>query len=251
MSKSFSSFLYGRMVGRGELHVDDPMLLPGWELDQHAAITYDHSLRMSSGLQWHEIALGQDNDQGQLFYNSADPAAYAATKPVIEEPGQVFNYSSGDTMNLASALVRFDNWFDPGWDLESAFSLEFSPDGATPLLGEGVYLSTRGWAALASVYMNGGELNGHQLLSPEWVEYSLTPSATNNNYGAGIWLNLSQSIFPELPPDAFAFLGSFDRYVIAVPSANVVVVRIGFSAQPGDFDMGRFVSNVLELVPSG
>ena len=65
----------------------------------------------------------------------------------------------------------------------------------------------------------------------------------------GIWLNLGQNLFPSLTPDTFAFAGSFDRYVVAVPSRDVVIVRFGFSAQPGDFDMERFVANVLELVP--
>ena len=249
MSKSFGNLLIGRLVARGELLPDDPMLLGDWEQDQRALITYNHSLHMASGLQWHEASLGADNDQGQMLYNSADPVAYAATKPAAQAPGLTFNYSSGDYMNLASALVRYDGWFDPGWDLESSFSLEFSPDGTTPLLGEGVYLTTRGWAALASIYMHGGVLNGNQILSEDWVDYSLMPSSTNYDYGAGIWLNLGQNLFPELPPDAFAFAGSYDRYVVAVPSADVVVVRIGFSAQPDDFAMGRFVSNVLELVP--
>ncbi|MEE2729543.1 MAG: serine hydrolase [Pseudomonadota bacterium] len=249
MSKSFANLLLGRLVGRGAVHQDDAMLLAGWEQDQRALISYDHSLRMNSGLQWHEASLGANNDQGQMLYNSADPAGYAASKPYAQDPEQEFNYSSGDYMNLASALVRLDDWFDPGWDLESAFHMEFSPNGATPLLGEGVYLTTRGWAALASIYMHGGELNGHAILTPDWVNYSLTPGATNYDYGAGIWLNLGQNLFPELPPDAFAFAGSYDRYVVAVPQADVVVVRMGFSTQPDDFKMGRFVSNVLELVP--
>jgi len=38
--------------------------------------------------------------------------------------------------------------------------------------------------------------------------------------------------------------------VVALPAHDVVVVRVGFSAQPGDFDMQRFVLNLLELVPN-
>lgn len=250
MSKSFANLLVGRMMERESLNVEDAMLLPGWDLDQRAAISWDSSLRMSSGLLWHEASLGENNDQGQMFYNTPDPATYAWSKPYSVEPNSVFNYSSGDYMNIATALVRDGaDWFDPGWNLDEDFVLEFSPDGETPLLGEGVYLTTRGWAALASLYMNGGELNGLQVLSPEWVAYSLTPSATNYDYGAGVWLNLGQNLFPSLSPDIFAFAGSYDRYVVAVPSRDVVVVRIGFSAQPNDFDMERFVGNVLELVP--
>ncbi|MEN8670848.1 MAG: serine hydrolase [Ketobacter sp.] len=249
MSKSFANLLVGRLAMQSQLAVQDALLLPGWELDQRAAITWDSSLRMSSGLLWNEASLGDNNDQGQMFYNTADPAAYAAIKPYARELNTTFNYSSGDYMNIASALVRQEQWFDPGWNLDENFVLEFSPDGETPLLGEGVYLTTRGWAALASLYMHEGELNGEPVLSPQWVAYSLTPSVTNYDYGAGIWLNLGQNLFPSLTPDTFAFAGSFDRYVVAVPSRDVVIVRFGFSAQPGDFDMERFVANVLELVP--
>lgn len=250
MSKSFANLLVGRLVDSGAVAVSDAMLLPGWELDQRAAISWDHSLRMSSGLQWHEAALGENNDQGQMFYNSVDPSGYAATKPYSVEPNTRFNYSSGDFMNLATALVQHEGWFDPGWDLGGAFALEYSPDGQYPLLGEGVYLTTRGWAEMATLYMNAGRLGDAQILSPEWVAYTLASSATNSDYGAGIWLNRSQNLFPDLPADTFAFAGSSDRFVVALPAHDVVVVRVGFSAQPGDFDMQRFVLNLLELVPN-
>ena len=105
MSKSFANLLVGRLVDSGAVAVTDAMLLPGWELDQRAAISWDHSLRMSSGLQWHEAALGENNDQGQMFYNNVDPSGYAASKPFSVEPNTRFNYSSGDFMNLATALV--------------------------------------------------------------------------------------------------------------------------------------------------
>ena len=249
MSKSFANLLVGRLAARGVVAVDDALLLPGWDQDQRSLVTWDSSLRMSSGLRWHEAALGPDNDQGQMFYNTADPAAYAASKPLEVAPYSRFNYSSGDYMNVASALVRVPHWFDPGWDLGGPFSLEFAPDGGVPLLAEGVYLTTRGWAGMARLYMNGGRLGEQQILPDQWVTYSLTPSDTNYDYGAGLWLNRGQNLFPDLPPDVFAFIGSYDRYVVAVPAEDVVVVRFGFSHQPGDFDMERFVLNVLELVP--
>ena len=116
------------------------------------------------------------------------------------------------------------------------------------MLAEGLLLTTRGWAALASIYMNNGMLGDQQVVSEEWVEYSLTPSDTNFDYGAGIWLNWGQNFFPDLPTDTIIFAGSYDRYVVAIPSHDLVFVRIGFSSQPGDFDMQRFVGNAMELV---
>ncbi len=246
MSKSFANLLVGRLSDQQKLQVNEPLLLAGWANDARSNITWDHSLRMSSGLLWHEAAIGEDNDQGQMFYNSADPSAYAREKPYSVDPATAFNYSSGDYMNISTALMKQDGWFDPGWSLDQHFALEYSPDGQVPLLAEGVYLTTRGWAAMASLYMHNGQLAGESVLSPQWVDYSLTPSDTNFDYGAGIWLNRGQSLFPLLPPDTFAFIGSYDRYTVAIPQYDLVVVRFGFSAQPGDFDMQEFIVQVIE-----
>jgi len=251
MSKSFANLLVGRLADKGLLDVQQPLPMDAWQQDQRNGIRWHHALRMSSGLQWHEAAIGKNNQQGVLFYASADPSAYAAQQVYAVEPDTLFNYSSGDFMNIATALVdHYNQWFDPGWDLGGAFALEFSPDRRYPLLPEGLSLTTRGWAQMASIYMNQGRLGDQQILSPEWVAYSLTPSVTNFDYGAGIWLNQGQDLYPELPADAFAFLGSYDRFVTAIPSRKVVFVRIGFSAQPGDFASEAFMKQALALLPS-
>lgn len=251
MSKSVANLLVGRLVDQGLLDVNAPLALPAWQQDARAAIRWDDSLRMSSGLVWNEASIGKNNQQGILFYGSADPAAYASASALAVAPGSAFNYSSADFMNVANALVtHYDHWFDPGWNLDGHFALEFAPDGRVPLLPEGVLLTTRGWAQLASLYMNDGKLGEQQILSPEWVEYSLTPTAGNGDYGAGIWLNQEQNLFPQLPSDAFAFLGSYDRFVTAIPSREVIFVRIGFSDQPGDFDMQGFMLQALALLPA-
>ena len=250
MSKSFANLLVGRLVDKGLLDVQQPLALPQWQNDQRNAIRWHHVLRMNSGLQWHEAAIGKNNQQGMLFYGTSDPAGYAAQQPYEAEPDTVFNYSSGDFMNVATALVdQFPGWFDPGWDLGGPFALEFSPNRRYPLLPEGLSLTTRGWAQMATIYMNDGRLGELQILSPEWVDYSLTPSANNYDYGAGIWLNLGLHLYPNLPTDAFAFLGSYDRFVTAIPSRKAVFVRIGFSSQPGDFDSEGFMQQALALLP--
>jgi hypothetical protein len=251
MSKSVANLLVGRLADQGLLDVQQPLPLSAWQNDARNQIRWDNVLRMSSGLQWHEAAIGTNNQQGILFYGSADPSAYAAQSAVATAPDAAFNYSSGDFMNIATALVdNYVNWFDPGWDLGGPFALEFSPDNRYPLLPEGVSLTTRGWAQLATIYMQQGRLGDQQILSPEWVDYSLTPSSTNFDYGAGIWLNRGQNLYPNLPVDAFAFLGSYDRFVAAIPSRKAIFVRIGYSDQPLDFAMEAFMLQALALLPA-
>lgn len=251
MSKSFANLLTGRLADQGLLDVQGVMPMAQWQVDERSAIRWDNSLRMSSGLQWHEAAVGNNNQQGILFYGTADPSGYAASQPYLTVPDTAFNYSSGDFMNIATALVdNYSDWFNPGWDLGGPFALEFSPDNHYPLLPEGVSLTTRGWAQMALLYMNGGMLAGQQILSPQWVDYSLAPSNSNYDYGAGIWLNLGQNLYPNLPADAFAFLGSYDRFATAIPSRNVIFVRMGYSDQPGDFDAEGFMLQALALLPN-
>ncbi len=249
MSKSFGNLLVGRLVDKGVLSVGEPMPIDAWSSDARGLITWDHSLHMSSGLDWHEAAIGKDNHQTQMLYGSADPSLYALDKPVAFAPGTQFNYSSGDFMNVATALVdRYPHWFDPGWDLDGQYSLEFTPDGRYPLLPEGVSLTLRGWAQLIAIYANEGRLGDLQILSPEWVRYSLAPQATNGDYGAGIWLNQGQALFPRLPADAIAFIGAYDRYAVAIPSRKLIFVRIGYSEQPDDFDMQGYVEGVMGVL---
>lgn len=249
MSKSIANLLVGRKVDQHKLDTSQPMAIAVWQNDTRAAISWNNSLQMSSGLGWNEAAIGKNNDQTQMLYAATDPSRYALEKPAIAVAGTKFNYSSGDFMNIATALVdEFPDWFDPGWDLGGHFSMEFTPDGHYPLLPEGVALPLRGWAQAISLYTHAGKLGETQILSPAWVKYSLTPSSTNADYGAGIWLNLGKSLFPQLPADSIAFIGAYDRYAVAIPSLDLIVVRMGYSEQPGDFDMQQFIQNVAALL---
>ncbi len=56
MSKSVTSALIGILVGQGKLDVKAPAPVPEWAgaSDPRRAITLDHLLRMSPGLEWYE-----------------------------------------------------------------------------------------------------------------------------------------------------------------------------------------------------
>ncbi len=72
------------------------------------------------------------------------------------------------------------------------------------------------------------------------MEYSTTPTPSNprNNYGAHFWLNADpedpgqQRTWPGLPADTYSMNGFQGQHVIIIPSKELVVVRLGFSAGP-------------------
>lgn len=58
-------------------------------------------------------------------------------------------------------------------------------------------------------------------------------------YGAGWWVNRfpdGSLVFPDLPEDAYFAEGHDGQWLVIIPSADLVVVRLGFS--PGVDDVG-------------
>jgi CubicO group peptidase (beta-lactamase class C family) len=62
-----------------------------------------------------------------------------------------------------------------------------------------------------------------------------TAAAPHGEYGAHWWLNAgapghaAERPWPALPPDTYAARGHSGQYVLVVPSARLVVVRLGLS----------------------
>ena len=72
------------------------------------------------------------------------------------------------------------------------------------------------------------------MLPEGWVDYSRTPAPAPNNgvYGAHLWLNLEPKAkqfapLPGGPHSAFCLSGNGGQMVVAVPTRDLVVVRLG------------------------
>jgi CubicO group peptidase (beta-lactamase class C family) len=93
------------------------------------------------------------------------------------------------------------------------------------------------------------------------VAWSTTPTL-DTDYGAGWWINRrtmtppagqplpDMPLMPDVPPDTFYGLGNLGQYLVVVPSAQLVVVRLGRSHTP-DFDiqgMNRLLAGLLKTL---
>ena len=258
MSKSLINGLMGRLQDAGQLYVTDPTGIEEWQMDGRANITMENLMQMSSGLDYFERAMGTNNDQGLLTYGDLPPSTYAVQLPLIAEPGSNFNYSSGDNMIAARVIQDHLGSIQQTYDYyQKEFFFKF--DAVNSLVehdeagyfssAESLFMSARDWARLAQLYMNNGQWNGEQVLSEDWVNYSLTPSDHYLVYAKNIWVNTDQYGFPMLPEDTFSFAGALERFVMAVPSRKAIVVRIGFSHNREAFDINPVVAGVLEALP--
>ena len=249
MTKSVANAIVGRLVHEGTLSLDADGLWPAWEDDERAEITLDDLLHMRSGLAFEE-QYDPNTDATNMLFRPGDTGAYAASKPLVADPGTQWSYSSGTTnivcdvaaeaagvtgVELAEELV-----FTP-LGMESAVLEPDSSGGA--VCSSFMYATARDWARFGQWFLQDGEWDGRQLLPTDWVEYSTTPVEldTENPYGAHWWLNEGpdgELRMPDAPADAFWASGNEGQQVVVLPSHDMVVVRLGLSQDVGGVDWG-------------
>ena len=145
-------------------------------------ITLRHVLTMTTGLDWNEeVAYDDPKNDSSLMEASDDWVQYVIDRPMAQEPGKVFNYSSGVSMFLAYVFQK-----ETGQDIEKYGEMYlFTPLGMkhfwkrTPLgvvdTEGGLFLSGPDLAKLGYLYLRDGMWDGKQVVSKEWVRESLTP----------------------------------------------------------------------------
>ncbi|WP_181234488.1 serine hydrolase domain-containing protein [Enhygromyxa salina] len=268
MAKSVTNALIGLLVGRGELELDGPAPVPEWREDPddpRAAITISQLLRMSSGLAFEE-RYGPFGTGSDMLFVHESCAELAVNQPLIASPGTRYAYSSG-TANILARIVR-SRFEDPGAQLRFAQRELFEPLGIRSAVLEldpsGVFIgssfalmSARDWARLGQLYLYDGVWNGRQLLPAGWVEYTRAPApaAPRGEYGALVQTNAGAPGQPEdrrlpsLPTDAFEMVGYEGQSVLIVPSRRAVIVRLGLTRGPAQWDTDRFGASVLASLP--
>lgn len=240
MAKSITSALVGILVGEGRVDIAEPFPAPEWEApdDPRSAITWDHLLRMSSGLEWTEDYDTADTDVINTLGPDNDRGGYVAAKPLVAEPGSTFSYSTGTSNLLARGIAdivgrdeTLTDWIDAElFDPLGITKVTHSVDRTGVISGGSLIdLRPKDFARFGLLYARGGVWEDHQLLPEGWVDYSRnpTPSDPNLEYGAHWWL------MPDRP-DVFYASGFNGQSISVAPESDLVVVVL--SAVPDNRD---------------
>ncbi|MCC6641940.1 MAG: serine hydrolase [Deltaproteobacteria bacterium] len=265
MAKSVLAALVAIEVADGRLALHERAPVPEWASDDdpRRAITLDQLLRMSSGLGWDEH-YGAVNDVSRMLFTMPDTGAFAARSPLVATPDTVWYYSSGTSNIVArilrelagndlATLVRHAN--ERLFDAAAMTSAMFEPDVSGTFIGSSfAFMTARDWARFGELHREDGVWNGRRILPEGWVRYvtTPTPAAPEGQYGAHWWLNAGEPKdparrpWPDLPTDTYAARGHSGQYVVVVPSAKLVVVRLGLSEPDnGDDGAARLVAEIL------
>jgi len=242
MAKSLTAIMLGNLEMRGLLDRQRQPVFAAWADDSRAAISVTDLLTMTDGLAFEETYEPGDDATRMLFLApSADD--YALGVPLAGTPGARFNYSSG-TANLLSRLhqdvlgspqAAYDDFITHVYQPMGMQHSVLEVDASGAFVGSSYFYATaRDWARMGQLMLNGGELNGVRIVTPEWVAKATTPNASENYraYGFQWWLNRGNDTlrFPDLPEDAFFANGNRQQTTMVFPSHNTVIVRLGWTS---------------------
>jgi CubicO group peptidase (beta-lactamase class C family) len=262
MGKSVASLLLGRMVLEKRVAVSDTALRPEWT-DGRKNITVDQLLRMTSGLSWDETyALGSTITR--MLYAEPDMAHFAAGQPLVHQPGTHQQYSSGSTNILCSVLTDLADAPDADLPRQQLFaplgltSATWEVDASgTPVCSSYLWATPRDWATIGEFARRDGVWAGARLLPAGWMKQTTTvtpvASSEEQGYAGGWWVNRRPDrtlVDPALPADAYWANGHDGQRLYVVPSARLVVVRLGFSPEVDSDQLGTS-QLVRELVALG
>jgi len=228
VTKSFIGTLIGIAIDKGLIGgVDRPVggffpdrSFASWDAAKQA-MTLENLLTMTAGLDWTE----SDAAYGQL-YRSRDWVKFMLDEPMRSRPGAEFNYCSGCSHVLSAIIQR-----QTGMNTRDFAQRElFEPLGITgaawdtdttgiSIGGWGLKLTPREMAKLGYLYLNGGEWDGRQIVSTNWVKAATrkhTGTDSDLGYGYQWW------IYPRW--GAYAALGRYGQTIFVIPDLNLIVV---------------------------
>jgi CubicO group peptidase (beta-lactamase class C family) len=262
VSKTTSSILLGIAVTRGDFKASlDTPLLKYFDVakvknvdDRKRRITLRHVLTMTTGLDWNEeVAYDDPKNDSSLMEAADDWVQYVIDRPMAQEPGKVFNYSSGVSMFLAYVFQK-----ETGQDIEQyGEKYLFAPLGMqhfwkrTPMevvdTEGGLFLSGPDLAKLGYLYLHEGLWDGKQIVSKEWVKESLTPfidAEEGFKYGFKWWL------LPRTDRQGYVWMarGFGGQDLMVFPEEDLIAVLTGWNILKDEAGSRELVNRILPAV---
>ncbi len=240
-TKSLVSTLVAIALEEGLIgDIDDPITAYVPELldsdPRFAYISIRDLLMMTSGLRF---VRDPDNPFSDDFItsHSTDLRRAALKTEILEEPGQRFHYNDYNPQLIGLILERATGmsvseylgtrlWGPMGAEADGSWDLDSKRSGfermSVGINGRAIDFAKFGW-----LFLNGGKINGRQIVPPEWVDRVrnatgaiYTDRAEHAYYYLNYW-------WLDAERDAFYAEGNFGQFIYIYPSADLVLVRMG------------------------
>lgn len=249
VAKSFVSTLFGIAEHEGLVSVDDPITnyLPELlERDpRFAEITVRHLLNMTSGIHYVETSFVNGDDALTYYYPDLRELALQKTR-IDGEPGKTWLYNNYHPLLLGIILERVTGmsvseyleekvWQPMGAEYPASWSLD-SEESAFEKMESGINARAVDFAKLGRLYLNGGSLNGQQIVPQAWVEQATRIDESVDReafyipymsqpfgevYHQLFWWGVQQADGDY----AYAARGNHGQDIFVYPAKNLIIVR--------------------------
>lgn len=240
-TKSIVGMLVGIAIDEGKIgSVDDKVMkyIPEYNRGRQKDITIRNLLTMSAGMDWDEAYASLFSVTTHGYYGN-DLYKLIMGLDIVDTPGVQYSYRSGETQLLSFVLEAATGetiskyaekkLWRPMMAGQDAFWLLDKKDGDEKSFCC-FHTTARDAARFGRLMLNMGNWNGRQLVSREYMEEALAPASYLKDqwgkdpltyYGYQTWImNYNGERCPY-------FRGMLGQYIIAIPSKNAVVVRLG------------------------
>lgn len=240
MAKSVVSMLVGIAIQEGKIKsIDEPVsnYLPEFKEGEKAQITIKHLLQMASGLDFMESYSTPFNYTTEAYYGS-DLQHMISKLKVIEKPGSVYRYKSGDPQILELILRKATGktiseylsekiWQPIGAMHDAKWSIDHK--GGDEKAYCCIYSNARDFARLGKLFLQHGRWEGKQIVDSAWVKLTTRPNGlpdedgnpTSDNYGMQWWC------MKRAGCNIFYMRGLGGQYVVCIPEKDMIIVRLG------------------------
>ena len=271
VAKSVLSLAVGAAVERGELDLGRTVdsYVPALADGAYAGVTVEQALRMSSGVSFDEVYLdfwSDINRMGRVLALGGSMDGFAAARSERARPaGTVRQYNSIDTHVVAMALraatgrslpaVVGETVLGPA-GLEGPVHYVTDGEGTAFALG-GLNMSTRDYARIGQLVLEGGRVGDRQVVAADWIARSTAASAPEPaapdgfGYGYQWWV-------PEEAEGVVLGRGVYGQYLWIDRPRGVVIVKTAANRafrEPGALDRDvRFMDRLaasISAAPAG
>ncbi len=239
VTKSFLSTMAALALDEGLLDelnkpVTQTLDLAEFDGPRHGQITWDHLLTQTS--EW----------EGTLWERPDTADRRKGVDRELQSPGTFWEYNDVRVNLAAYALLELwqrplpavlkkrvmdpigasDAWYWHGYrtswtEIDGRPVQSVSGGGHW---GGGMWISARDMARFGLLFLNDGRWQDRQIFSPSWVEQIRVPTGPEPRYGYMWWLNTDGKMWPGLPEDSYAALGSGGNVIWIDPEDNLIVV---------------------------
>ncbi len=251
IAKTYLALLAGVAHDRGLIpDVDEPVRVRvpgiGFDSEHNASVTWAQMLQQTSEWQGEYFGLSDQADHYRAVTFGKAPDGKKGDLRKLQTPGTYWEYNDVRINQFSLALLHLfgrplpevfreaimqplgasENWqwvgYDNAWIELGGRRVQSVPGGTH--WGGGLSISANDQMKVSRLFLDQGKVDGHQIISREWLERMVTPCALAPFYGYLVWLNHEGKVFPSVPASSYFAIGAGSSFMWIEPERRLSVV---------------------------